>query len=220
MQTPNQRVQLPSERLSILQYRLGHLVLSWKELVALVYVGIAVGMIGIASAQTNNNVVWFSSVGNLDLQVQKLTIQTDNGTLGYPHVIIAASIYNPSQYGGLFITDANYEVFVNSTSVAFTSPLHSEEVAIQDRQILANAPARASLNITFVFALVAAAVPALRDFLSVHNSTSDLVTYVGVTIYLKSSYGRFSLPYCYLQPGNILTSCPPTAMPMPNHFGG
>ena len=147
-----------------------HIRLSAKKLAALVYVGIALLAVGVVSAQTINSVEWFSSVGRLDLQVSQPDFHLDNGTLGYPYVVVLASVHNPSSYGELYLSGANFGVFVNSTTEAFY-PLvtRSEEVALSYREVQNNVPARSGLNLTFAVPIIISIVSPLHDFLNNHN---------------------------------------------------
>src|SRR3989454_12252752 len=68
-----------------------------------------------------------------------------------------------------------------------------------------------TLNLTSAFQIHPDAVDPLRVFLG--NHTSDLVYYVGLTVYLESVYGTFSIPYCYQFPGNTIAACPSSRAP-------
>jgi len=199
-----------------------HIRLSAKKIAALVYVGIALLAVGVVSAQTINSVEWFSSVGRLDLKVSQPDFHLDNGTLGYPYVVVLASVHNPSSYGELYLSGANFGVFVNSTTEAFY-PLvtRSEEVALSYREVQNNVPARSGLNLTFAVPIIISIVSPLHDFLNNHNATSGtLITWTQVTLYFRSTYGPFNVGYCYQQPGNVSTVCPSQVLPPRKRYGG
>ena len=184
--------------------------------------GIALFAVGVVSAQTVNSVEWFNSVGRLDLQVSQPNFHLDNGTLGYPYVVVPASVQNPSSYGGLYLTGANFGVFVNSTTEAFY-PLvtRSEEVALSYKEVQNNVPAGSGLNLTFAVPIITSIVTPLHDFLNNHNSTSGtLITWIQVTLYFRSTYGPFNVGYCYQQPGNVSTICPSQVAPPRKRYGG
>ena len=67
-----------------------------------------------------------------------------------------------------------------------------------------------TLNLTSAFQIHPDAVDPLRVFLGNHT---NLVYYVGLTVYLDSVYGTFSIPCCYQFPGNTIAACPSSRAP-------
>ncbi len=191
--------------------------LSGKQLAGLVYVAIALVVVGQAALQTQSNVQWFSSTANLTVYIENVTFHLDTTALGYAFVTVRASVDNPGDFNGLRVTDANYAVFVNSTSQSF-SVQGSTIIGMSDFTIQKTVPSRRSLNITVPLPLLSDVVSPLKTFISTHQA--DLVTFVGVTLFLDSSYGRLSIPYCYEIPGPVFAVCPPARPPPRGGFGG
>ncbi|OLE88789.1 MAG: hypothetical protein AUF79_12885 [Crenarchaeota archaeon 13_1_20CM_2_51_8] len=193
--------------------RLNHVLpvlLTAKQLVGLVYVAIAVLAAGLAAVQTNGNVQWFYTAQSLDPYIGGVTFRLDGQPLGYPFAIVVASLRNPSTYNGLSISGANFAVFVSSA----TGDLNvsgSSEIVNNPRGISRLITGGSTLNLTSAFQIHPDAVDPLRVFLG--NHTSDLVYYVGLTVYLESVYGTFSIPYCYQFPGNTIAACPSSRAP-------
>lgn len=175
----------------------------------LLYLGIAIVAAGLASYQTYTSVQWFSAARSLDLQVDSVTFHLDGAPLGYPYLIVTASVYNPASFNGLYLNDVTYGIFVNSTSQAFPSATGSTQVAYADTTIHRIIPGSKSLNLTFSLQVNPQIKDDLRRFLNAHNQT-DLVTYVGADLYLHTVYATsYSNTYCYQLPEKIFSLCPP-----------
>ena len=193
------------------------MIVSAKQLAGLIYVGIAFLAAGFATLETNGNVQWFSAVNNLDLYIGGVAFRLDGQGLGYPYIIVEASLRNPLNYNGLSLSGVNYAVFVNSTSETF-AVMGSSEIANSVRGFQLQIPAGGSLNITITLSVLSDTVDPLRIFLNKHQT--DLTTLIGTTLYFDSVYGTFSVPYCYQFPGNTIVFCPSSRTSGTGAFGG
>ena len=145
------------------------------------------------------------------MHVSSVPIHVSGIPLGYPYVIVQATVQNPSTFNGLHLKNVNYLVFVNSTSQAFNPPATgSTQIASFSSQVEKSIPPVNNMNITYAFQINPVIVSPLQTFLETHNSTTDLVTYVSVTLYFLSSVGTYTIPFCYQLPQNVFTICPPT----------
>jgi len=181
-------------------------VLTTKQFIGLVYVIIALTMAGLATVETSASIDWFTAAYNLDLHIDRVTFNLGQNSVGYPYVAVFASVHNSAPFNGLMLSDANYGVYVNSTTEPFN--VHgSSEVGMSDSAFQRIIPGAGSLNMTYTFQILIDTNATLTLFLNKH--TTDLVKFVGVTLYFWSSFGRYSIPYCYQLPENILTICPP-----------
>lgn len=193
--------------------------LTGKQLAALVYVAIALAAVGLAATETYASVQWYTTASGLELHVSNAIFHPENNTQRAPYVAILASVYNPAGYDQLFLSDSNYGVWVNSTGEAFNPPsTGSTEVGLGNSPIQHIIPGGGTLNISYDLPMIPSIVVPLHIFLNGHNRT-DLVTYVGVTLYFQSTFGRFSVPYCYLLPSNVFTDCPPPIEGVKGHGG-
>ena len=188
--------------------RLSHalpLVLTGKQVLGLVYVGIAFFAAGLSAVQTGGNVQWFYTAQSLEPYVGGVSFHLDGQPLGYPYLIVVASLHNPNSYSGLSISGASIAVFVSSPNEDFNVS-GSSEVSNNPRGINRIIVGGSTLNITSTFLIHPNAINPLRNFLG--NHTSDLIYYVGVDVFLSSVYKTLDIPYCYEFPGNIIASCP------------
>jgi len=90
---------------------------------------------------------------------------------------------------------------------------------MQDHTFRLMIPSGKSLNLTNTVHLLGDVVVPLQRFLNDHNQT-DLVTYVGMTLYFSSVYGLFSNDYCYVLPRNVVAVCPAVRALVSGRFGG
>ena len=175
---------------------------SRKNLFGLVYVGIALSLIANATVLTQTNVQWFQAVSNLNPSIQTLSWDL-GGTI--PVAVLKAYVNNPSSFG-FNIQSISYQAFVNSTTMSF-SVQGSTEVGSTFIPGARNILPRSNLNISTTIRINSDTVAPLKDFLSHHPN--DLVTFVGVTLLIESSYITAHVPYCYQMPSQTLTICPP-----------
>jgi len=188
--------------------------LSKKQLAALVYVGVALSAIGVATFETNHNIQWFSAVDSLDVKSSP-TYHFENQSLGYPFVKVTATLTNPTQFKGIFVTFVVYNVFVDSISrnesfkVKGSSQIGSLGFAV-DQAVL---PMK-SLNITGNVPLLSDVVDPLKSFIQTYNQTG-MVTYVQTSVYMTSVYGAFVNDFCIEYPASTSTACP-GIRPTPN----
>jgi hypothetical protein len=179
--------------------------LSRRQLAGLVYVIIAIMMVGLATAESYVSFEWYASTYNLELHVSNVFFHLDGQPLGYPFVVVAALVHNPSGFDGITLAYANYSVFVNSTSQPFNVQ-GSSEVGMRDFPINQRIPQVGSLNLTKSFEILLDTKDQLSSFLNM--TQSNLIYFVGVTLYFQSTFGRYSIPFCYELPSNMFTICP------------
>jgi hypothetical protein len=139
-----------------------------------------------------------------------VTFHLDGTPLGYPYLILTASVYNPASFNGLYLNDATYGIFVNSTSQTFNpNATGSTQVAYTDATIQHIIPGTKSLNLTISLQVLPQIKDELNAFLNAHKNR-DLVTYVGANLYLHSAYATsYSNYYCYQLPEKVFSICPP-----------
>jgi len=185
--------------------------LTTKQLAGVVYVGIALLAAGLVAFEANGLIQWYSTLNNINLRVSNVQFHLDGQPLGFPYLIVAATVFGPERYNDLTLSQLGFNVFVDSTNESFavqdSSAVAQTVFVTQDRIPLGD-----SLNITTAVGLISDVITPLHDYLDRHNQT-NLVTFVGVTLYFRSVYGSLSIPYCYQLPGNILTQCPPPRGP-------
>src|SRR6058998_2628064 len=128
-------------------------MLTWKRFVGVVYVGIALLAAGLATAEANGLVQWYSAVYNLGLHVSDIGFHLDGKPLGYPYLIVSASIYNPAGYNGLRVSQLGYNIFVDSLNESFA--VQSSSAVVQRVLVKQDTiPPRGSLNITTALGLI------------------------------------------------------------------
>ena len=201
-----------SEQDSLYEHRPPSLSLSRERIAALVYVGIALFAVAIVSSETYGTVQWFSAVNNLDFSSSTPVLHLDNQSLGYPFVLVQATLKNPTGYSSIYVTFVTLTVYVasegNDTSFQVAG---SPEVAQTGFSIGQSLGSQKSLNASQVVPLFTDVLSSLKGFLS--NHPSDAVTFVQAEVHMSSIYGPFSNTYCYSYPGDALTVCPPPRAP-------
>src|SRR5712692_7276333 len=92
--------------------------LSRKQLIGLVYVGISLIIVGLASAETQAQVQWFASVASLSPQVNHVGFTFVGFDKGF--ALVNASVENPSSSRDITVTYSE-TLFVNSTTTNSTT---------------------------------------------------------------------------------------------------
>jgi len=177
------------------------------NLLGLVYVAIALGLVANAVYFIQVNAQWLRAADQLDAQVHSVSFNLGTGSTA-PVAIVKASLENPTGRGDLNLLLVTYQVFVNSTNQPFSvqgsSVVGTNDTAygIGGRLI----PAQSSLNITTSIRITADTVDPLRTFLQTNNAT--LRIFVQIILLLHSSYISLNVPSCTELPGRIPTICP------------
>jgi len=191
---------------------------SRKNIVALVYLGIALVLAVQGVAMTWAHVQFFDSMGTLEVRVESLTLNLDDGA----GAVIHTTIQNPKSFTGMRLWSITYVLFVNSTTENFSlqggtnaGEFGVRELSFEQEQKMI--PPRDTLSITYTLLPHPEVVDPLRSFYSRH--TNDLKEFVGVTLTLVSSFGFIEIPHCYEFPQNVFTICPGLEVPPRTRFG-
>lgn len=176
--------------------------LSRKQLIGLVYVGISLIIVGLASAETQAQVQWFASVGSLSPLVDHVSF----GFVGFDKgfALVNASVENPSSSRDMTVTYSE-TLFVNSTTELF-SVQGSSEVAVFGNPIRKTIPPHGSISLDANMTLFPDVVDPLHSFLQRHPNPE---IFVQLSLSLSSSFGSFIPQYCYQVPRQPAVQCPP-----------
>ena len=179
--------------------------LSKKNLLGLVYVGIAVGLIVNGAYFTQANAQWLTAATQLDAKVFNSSFNLTGGPM--PIVIVNASLENPTDRGDINLVNVEYQIFVNSTGSSF-SVQGSSVVATGQVFYGKPIPAQSSINITAAVRIITDTVAHLTNFLQPQNHIGPLRIFVGIILRTQSSYISITMPNCTELPGRIQTICP------------
>ena len=177
---------------------------------ALVYVTVALLVVGASAQMSGSNLQWFTSTRELTVDIQLAELKNlDTQT---PSVLVQASLGNPSGLSGIKLEDITYDVFANSTTTTFAYIGNSEigkTVTFADQTI----PIQGTMNITRSVPVFSEVRLALQNFTNSQGANFRIIA--GITLSLSSPFGPFDIPYCYEMPGQTLTLCPPTRTYVP-----
>lgn len=178
---------------------------------------IAIIAVAIAATETYANVQWFAGVNDLDLRVGSLTFRFDVLPTSDSFVTVNASLSNPSGTSNLVLRAATYVVFVDPANF---SAQGSSEVGVHTRDFNVSSgrvPTQGILDLSYTFILfpdlTSSPQSILQSYVNSHNQTG-LITYVQITLYFLSSYGRLGNNYCYALPSNTIQICPEPRSPV------
>ncbi len=189
---------------------------SRKTVAVLLYLAVAMLMVGQAAAYTWTHIRWFSSMNDLQIDVREVRIETSG------KAVVIAFLQNPTDFQGIRFWSVTYAVFANSTSEGFYTvrPGIAAEVGVTTASYEATpvyVPAGDSLNLTVVVSPHPEIVDSLRDLVSRHPD--DLRIFVGITPIFRSSFGPVEVPHCFESPRNVPTICPGLEAPPRTRFG-
>jgi hypothetical protein len=180
--------------------------LSRKQLVGLVYVGISLVIVGLASVETQAQVQWFASVASLSPQVDHVSFSFVGFDKGF--ALVNASVENPSSSRDLTVTYSE-TLFVNSSTTNATTEYFtvqgSSEVAVFGNPIAKTIPPHGSIRLDANMTLFSDVVTPLHDFLQLHPNPR---IFVQLSLGLASSFGSFVPQYCYEVPRQPVLQCP------------
>ncbi len=177
---------------------------SRENLLGVVFVAIAVGLIvsGVYNAQASAK--WLGTASQLEPKIRGTNFVLGQG-VQIPEVIVEATLQNPSDTGGILLLNVYYRVFVNSTMTPF-SYAGSSVIATSEATYGETIPARSSVNITSAVRITTDVVTPLTDFLQSYNGT--LRTFVSLSFELESSYLQVLVPTCTELPAQVPVTCP------------
>lgn len=172
---------------------------------ALVYVGIALALLGQVAAYSIPHVQYFDSLARLDLQARDVIFLLHS----QPSIVVYASVRNPTGYAGLKIESVTYTVFVNSTSDP-SGPVGAGSGTTSYASNPPNIPPNNDFNITTT----------IPPYTVLGNFTTFVVAhaevqqrFVSIIVVLLSPFGLIQVPYCYEFPRRIFTICPSLLIP-------
>jgi len=93
--------------------------LTTKQLAGVVYVGIALLAAGLVAFEANGLIQWYSTLNNINLRVSNVQFHLDGQPLGFPYLIVAATVFGPERYNDLTLSQLGFNVFVDSTNESF-----------------------------------------------------------------------------------------------------
>jgi len=153
---------------------------------------------------TQAQVQWFQQANNLQADVSNVRFVFDPNQADNASAFITALVSNPSNNPGIQVFSVEYTLFVDNSTNGF-SVMGSSQVAISISTLSQNIPAKGNLNLSSTTRLMPDTVLLLHNFFVSNPSYS---VWVLININLQSSYGTLALQSCFLQPSQLVPTCP------------